>query len=100
MHVKLLRHTPDPEQVVAMAGRLCYSAACLDDLEEKMTPEESARMIRMLVRMGRAARLMRADAAEACARTAAEVYSGGGGRFGADRAARGVFLSGAERDAV
>ena len=52
MHVKLLRHTPDPEQVVAMAGRLCYSAACLDDLEEKMTPEESARMIRMLVRMG------------------------------------------------
>ena len=38
--------------------------------------------------------------AEARARTAAEVYSGGGGRFGADRAARGVFLSGAERDAV
>ena len=55
---------------------------------------------RMLVRVGRAARLMRADAAEARARTAAEVYSGGGGRFGADHAARGVFLSGAERDAV
>ena len=55
---------------------------------------------RMLVRVGRAAWLMRADAAEAHARTAAEVYSGGGGRFGADRAARSVFLSGAERDAV
>lgn len=55
---------------------------------------------RVLVRVGRAAWLMRADAAEAHARTAAEVYSGGGGRFGADRAARSVFLSGAERDAV
>ena len=55
---------------------------------------------RMLIRVGRAAWLMRADAAEALAWAAEEVYSGGGGRFGADRAARGVFLSGPERDAV
>lgn len=35
-----------------MAARLCYSAADVDDLEKKMTPEESAKLVRMLVRMG------------------------------------------------
>ena len=52
MYVKLLRHTPDPEKSVAMAARLCYSAAGVDDLEKKVTPEESAKLVRMLVRMG------------------------------------------------
>lgn len=35
MHVELLTHTPDPEQVVAAAARLCYSNASIDELMEK-----------------------------------------------------------------
>jgi thymidylate synthase (FAD) len=35
MHVELLTHTPDPEQVVAAAARLCYSNASIDELLEK-----------------------------------------------------------------
>ncbi|WP_298038868.1 FAD-dependent thymidylate synthase [uncultured Desulfuromonas sp.] len=35
MLVQLLTHTPDPEQVVASAARLCYSAASIDQLQEK-----------------------------------------------------------------
>ena len=35
MHVELLIQTPDPEQVVAAAARLCYSNASIDELMEK-----------------------------------------------------------------
>lgn len=35
MHVELLIHTPDPEQVVAAAARLCYSNSSIDELMEK-----------------------------------------------------------------
>ena len=33
--VTLLTHTPNPEQVVAMAAKLCYSPSNIDDLMEK-----------------------------------------------------------------
>ena len=35
MKVILLEATPDPEKLIAMAARLCYSNASLDDLKEK-----------------------------------------------------------------
>jgi thymidylate synthase (FAD) len=35
MHVELLTHTPEPEQVVAAAARLCYSDASISELMEK-----------------------------------------------------------------
>ncbi len=35
MHVELLTHTPDPEQVVAAAARLCYSNSSIGELMEK-----------------------------------------------------------------
>lgn len=35
MHVELLTHTPEPEQVVAAAARLCYSDASISELLEK-----------------------------------------------------------------
>jgi thymidylate synthase (FAD) len=35
MHVELLIHTPEPEQVVAAAARLCYSNASIGELMEK-----------------------------------------------------------------
>lgn len=40
MKVKILAHTPNPEKVVAMAGKLCYSPSSIDDLEENLTDEK------------------------------------------------------------
>lgn len=36
MKVKLLEYTPDPERVVAMAARLCYSASGAEELADRM----------------------------------------------------------------
>ena len=36
-NVKLLRHTLDPEEMVAMAALLCYSPASIEDLEQKVS---------------------------------------------------------------
>ena len=35
--VKLLEYTRDPERVVAMAARLCYSAIGAEELSEKIS---------------------------------------------------------------
>lgn len=52
MEVKLLRHTPEPEKTVAMSARLCYSPIGAAQLEEKMTDEQAAKLVRKLVSMG------------------------------------------------
>ncbi len=50
--VTLLQHTPEPERVVAMAARLCYSPSSAAELAEKMSPETVDKMVKMLVDMG------------------------------------------------
>lgn len=52
MNVKLITHTPDPEQLVAVAARLCYSPATIDEVTEKMTPEKTASFVQMLGDLG------------------------------------------------
>lgn len=52
MNVKLIAHTPDPEQLVAVAARLCYSPATIDEVSEKMTPEKTASFVQMLGDLG------------------------------------------------
>lgn len=52
MQVKLLRYTPEPEKTVAMSARLCYSPIGAAQLEEKMTDEQAAKLVRKLVEMG------------------------------------------------
>lgn len=52
MEVKLLRYTPEPEKTVAMSARLCYSPIGAAQLEEKMTDEQAAKLVRKLVSMG------------------------------------------------
>jgi thymidylate synthase (FAD) len=42
MFVELLTHTPDPEQIVAAAARLCYSDVSIDELLEKSFAEREA----------------------------------------------------------
>ena len=52
MKVTLLTYTPDPELTVASAARLCYSAATIDDVREKLTPEKTAQFVDMLSEIG------------------------------------------------
>ena len=47
IRVALLEHTPDPERVVAMSARLCYSPSGASELAEKMTPEAMDALLTM-----------------------------------------------------
>lgn len=52
MQVVLLTHTPEPERTVASAARLCYSAASIENVREKLTPEKTAEFVDMLASLG------------------------------------------------
>lgn len=57
MKVKLMRYTPDPERVVAMSARLCYSPVGAAELEEKMMPDQVEDLVQKIVRLGHASTL-------------------------------------------
>jgi thymidylate synthase (FAD) len=50
--VILLRRTPDPETVVALAARLCYSPDGIDDLQRGVDDAGAAALIRRVVGLG------------------------------------------------
>ncbi|MDR0914560.1 MAG: FAD-dependent thymidylate synthase [Oscillospiraceae bacterium] len=52
INVTLLSHTPNPEQTVAMAAKLCYSPATINTIKDGLTPEKTADFIKMLADMG------------------------------------------------
>ncbi len=52
MKVEVLWHTPHPEQVVAAAARLCYSADGISDLMEKMDEDKISTFVKKLGDMG------------------------------------------------
>ncbi len=52
LHVKLLKHTLDPEEVIAMAARLCYANANIDELEEKVQAKDQTKFILGLLEVG------------------------------------------------
>ena len=52
--VKLIAHTPNPEQVVAAAAKLCYSAVGVEALMEDLDQEKSRKFLRMLSDLGHA----------------------------------------------
>lgn len=52
MKVVLLAHTPIPEEVITVAGKLCYSKVGVEQLQEKQTLEDVERFTKMLVDMG------------------------------------------------
>ncbi|MCI6086044.1 FAD-dependent thymidylate synthase [Selenomonas sp.] len=54
MKVKLLDYTPEPERVVAMAARLCYSAVGAEELSEKLSDEKVRAMVKKMVKLGHA----------------------------------------------
>ena len=40
--VTLLTHTPNPEQTVAMAAKLCYSPSGIEDIREGLDEEKTS----------------------------------------------------------
>lgn len=52
MKIKLVSHTPNPDLVVALAAKLCYSKVGVDGIEQKLTSEEIERFVEMLVSIG------------------------------------------------
>ena len=59
--VKLLDYTPEPERVVAMAARLCYSASGAEELAEKLSDEKVKEMVRRMVALGHGSTLEHAS---------------------------------------
>lgn len=52
MKVDLISHTPDPEQLVALAARLCYSASDLDGLAKRVARDEQSSFIQGVIDTG------------------------------------------------
>ena len=52
MKVKLIAHTPNPEEVVAQAAKLCYSPVGVDGIMEKLTPEKINKFVDHLATIG------------------------------------------------
>ena len=52
MKVTLLNHTPNPEQTIAMAAKLCYSASEIEDLKKGLTEEKIEKFVDKLAKMG------------------------------------------------
>ena len=50
--VKLLQYTGEPERTVALAAKLCYSDATIEDLDEKMSDAAVAAFLGRLANMG------------------------------------------------
>ena len=52
LKVVLLRYTPEPEAVVAMAAKLCYSPSDVESLKEKIEAKDQKEFIKRLVKDG------------------------------------------------
>ena len=52
LKVILLEHTPNPEAVVAMAAKLCYSPSNIESLKEKTAVKDQKRFVEKLMEIG------------------------------------------------
>ena len=52
LKVKILAHTPNPEEVIAQSAKLCYSKVGVDEIMEKLTPEKIESFVEMLGNIG------------------------------------------------
>lgn len=57
MKVKLLAYTPEPEKVISMAAKLCYSQVGIEEIESNLTAENVERFLNMLISLGHASPL-------------------------------------------
>lgn len=52
MKVKLINYSSYPEQTVACAAKLCYSASSIDDVSKKMDDDSASKFVDMLSEIG------------------------------------------------
>lgn len=52
MKVTLIHHTPNPEQAVALAARLCYSPVSIEDLQERLSGSDIDGFLGKILRLG------------------------------------------------
>ena len=52
LKVILLRHTPHPEETVAMAAKLCYSPSDISSLKKKIETKDQKTFVERLMKMG------------------------------------------------
>lgn len=52
MNVTIIEHTPNPEQTVALAARLCYSPVSIDDLREKLESADIEQFLDKIMSLG------------------------------------------------
>lgn len=52
MLVTLVQHTPDPEQAVALAARLCYSPVTIGDLRERISGTDIRGFLEKILSLG------------------------------------------------
>lgn len=52
MKVDLLAYTPEPEKVIAMAAKLCYSPVGVSELKENLTEEKVQKFVNHLMSLG------------------------------------------------
>lgn len=50
--VKLLSFTPEPEKVISMAAKLCYSQVGIEEIEKNLTDENIEKFLNMLINIG------------------------------------------------
>ena len=51
LHVELLRHTLAPEELVAMAAKLCYSPSTINNLHDKIHSKDQSAFVEKLMSM-------------------------------------------------
>lgn len=52
LKVLLLNHSPDPDQTVAVAAKLCYSPSTVENIREKISRTEISAFIKKIIEMG------------------------------------------------
>ena len=52
LNVTVLSYTPDFEQNIVRGAKLCYSSASIEELRDKVTPEEAERFLNMILEVG------------------------------------------------
>ena len=50
--VKIISYTPEPEKLIAAAGKLCYSPSTIDELFESLDEEKVAYFVKLLAENG------------------------------------------------
>lgn len=52
MYVELLKYTDDPEMVVAIAARLCYTKSTVGELKTDLSDEYANKLVRKIISLG------------------------------------------------